>query len=93
MRLHFYRNNDPSVGSSFYLFPNPANDYSEVKLPDAVNKDFSLRVFDVLGNEINVPLQASQQSFRLDLSSLHSAMYFVQINADNKVFTQKLLKH
>jgi hypothetical protein len=80
----------PNVG--FELYPNPANDFAELNLAHITIKNFSLKIFDVLGDEMKVPMQTSQQTFRLDLSSLSQGIYFLQVSSDNKFSTQKLLK-
>ncbi|HYV92382.1 MAG TPA: T9SS type A sorting domain-containing protein [Chitinophagales bacterium] len=84
--------NDSYNTSSVNIFPNPANDYAEVQLPGVSIKNVSLKIFDVLGNEMNVPIKFTPQSVRIDLSALNAGMYLIDGSADNKIFTQKLLK-
>ncbi|MEP7127688.1 MAG: multicopper oxidase domain-containing protein, partial [Chitinophagales bacterium] len=73
------------------LFPNPASQYVEVNVQTEAGNKITLKVRDVLGNELNVPMTFVQHSFWLDLSALSSGMYFLSIAGNNFSKTEKLL--
>ncbi|AWI26739.1 hypothetical protein HYN49_13015 [Flavobacterium pallidum] len=72
--------------ASFTLYPNPANDYVTIQ-SDAQVKD--VKLCNVLGQEILKGNSGGQ----IDLSSLQSGVYIVQIRfADDKVAVKRLIK-
>jgi hypothetical protein len=82
MMISFLVRDSSSVGvdeaetGNFNLFPNPADDYVEVKLPQA-STNLIWKIFDVFGREISVPYQYHQNNLHLDISSLSKGMYLV----------------
>ena len=86
--------------SEFYLsqnFPNPFNPSTKIqyRVPKASN--VSLKVFDVLGNEIVILVNEflSAGNYEIDLSamslSLTSGIYFYRLNAGGFVETKKMI--
>ena len=84
--------------SSFTLFqnyPNPFNPSSKINFKIAETAFTSLKVYDVLGNEVTTlvdkELSAGEYEFEFDGKYLPSGIYFYQLNARNYVQTRKMV--
>ena len=66
-------------------YPNPFNPSTTINFSLAVDSKVSLKIFDVLGQEvvtlINGQLTAGPQKAAFDASSLNSGVYFYRIDA------------
>lgn len=63
------------------VFPNPADSYIVVEVPEA--KDFNISLFNALGQSvINDKVYSGK---RIDVSQLQRGLYFYAVSADNKV--------
>lgn len=74
--------------NNFAVFPNPANDFLTITSAD--NKTFSVTIFNSFGEKI----YSAQATTNLNVETLNfsSGLYFVQIIADKKSFTKKIIK-
>ncbi len=76
-------------------YPNPFNPSTTIKYQLADFGQVSLKVYDVLGNEImtlvNEPKAAGSYQVELDASALTSGVYFYQLKAGNLVQTKKMI--
>lgn len=74
--------------NNFAVFPNPANDFLTITSGD--NKIFSVTIFNSLGEKI----YSAQATTNLNVETVKfsSGLYFVQIIADKKSFTKKIIK-
>ena len=73
--------------NGFSLFPNPAKNDFTIKLDN--NKDSYLQILDITGKVIY------QKNFKKDLlvetTSFKSGIYFVRIENDNNIITEKII--
>ena len=74
--------------NNFAVFPNPANDFLTITSAD--NKIFSVTIFNSFGEKI----YSAQATTNLNVETVNfsSGLYFVQIIADKKSFTKKIIK-
>ncbi|HRP91602.1 MAG: T9SS type A sorting domain-containing protein [Ignavibacteriaceae bacterium] len=96
-----YSNNievDIEVPLEFALnqnYPNPFNPSTKISFQIAETAFTSLKVFDVLGNEVeslvNKELQAGSYVFDFDASSITSGIYFYKLQSGNLTSTKKML--
>jgi hypothetical protein len=67
-------------------YPNPFNPSTTINFSLAVDSKVSLKIFDVLGQEVatlvNGQLAAGSQKVSFDASSLNSGVYFYRIDAN-----------
>ncbi len=67
-------------------YPNPFNPSTKISFSLAVDSKVSLKVFDVLGQEVavllNGQLSAGSQEVNFNAGSLNSGVYFYRIDAD-----------
>ena len=74
--------------NNFAVFPNPANNFLTITSAD--NKIFSVIIFNSFGEKI----YSAQATTNLNVETVNfsSGLYFVQIIADKKSFTKKIIK-
>jgi hypothetical protein len=79
---------DESLAAGIRVYPNPASDHVNVELP----KSAELRVVDQAGREVYTA-KANSAKERIDISALESGIYFIQVNSEGAVTTERLLKY
>ena len=89
---------DEIVVNDFTLeqnYPNPFNPSTSIKYTLAEQSPVSLKVYDVLGNEvatlINKEIQAGSHEVEFDASNLPSGIYFYTLNAGEFAQTRKMI--
>ena len=98
--------NDPSVNveeeaklpNEFYLsqnYPNPFNPSTKISWQSPVNSWQTLKVYDVLGNEIAILVNEEKQpgnyEVKFNATGLTSGMYFYQLKIGNLSDTKKMI--
>ena len=92
--------NDPqtSIPSDYKLgqnYPNPFNPTTTISYSIPKASFVTLKVYDVLGNEVmtvvNEQQSAKEYSYNVDFSKLTSGVYYYTINAGNFTATKKLM--
>jgi hypothetical protein len=75
----------PAVFELKQNYPNPFNPSTEIKFSLAVDSKVSMKVFNIVGEEvaelINSQLAAGSHNINFNASSLNSGVYFYRINA------------
>ncbi|NOS86239.1 MAG: T9SS type A sorting domain-containing protein [Ignavibacteria bacterium] len=88
-----------TIASDYSLsqnFPNPFNPVTQIDFSVARTSDIKIRIYDILGNEIAVPVAQTMKpgKYRVDFngSNLSSGTYFYSLTADGKtISTKKML--
>lgn len=70
--------------SQLDIFPNPASDFIEIKGVEVK----TIEVYDFLGKKVRGDFDGSH----IDVSHLINGMYFIVVDGENGVFTEKFLK-
>ncbi|RPI63081.1 MAG: T9SS C-terminal target domain-containing protein [Ignavibacteriales bacterium] len=90
--------NEDGVIKEFYLFqnyPNPFNPSTKISWQSPVAGHQTLKVYDVLGNEVanlvNEYKPAGSYEVNFNASSLSSGIYFYRLNAGSFVQTKKMI--
>ncbi len=90
--------NNNIIPSEFSLkqnYPNPFNPSTKIKYEVPVGSFISLKVYDLLGNEIatlvNEEKESGNYEINFDASGLSSGIYYYQLQADNFMYTKKLV--
>ncbi|MFA6152866.1 MAG: T9SS type A sorting domain-containing protein [Chitinophagaceae bacterium] len=85
---------DVQQKNEIVLYPNPANDKTEVKISLSQQETVSISVNDMSGRKImDIPAQLlnkGMQKVEINTKALPAGMYQVQIKIGNTVITQKL---
>ena len=89
--LEFYGNSSGDV--QFKLFPNPSTGFVQATIEKDNRQEGKIRVTNLTGvlkweKDIG---QGSTAQIDMDLSFLSSGVYFVQLEFDNKLLTQRLI--
>ncbi len=92
------KNNNEILPSGFVLYqnyPNPFNPITNIQYSINKNEKVSLKIFDVLGNEVCILVNQEQApgKYQIDFnaSELSSGIYFYQLNAGNNLLTKKMV--
>ncbi len=76
-------------------YPNPFNPTTRISWQSPVNSQQTLKVYDVLGNEVATLVdefrEAGRYEIEFDASKLASGMYLYQLKADNYTETKKMI--
>ncbi len=75
---------------TFGIYPNPSSKIAEVKCQTSINKKTNLRIFDVIGEEV-FHTTGNSNLITIDVSKFKNGIYFIQLEINNKLATQKLL--
>ncbi len=77
------------------LFPNPANEYSQLDFYTQNVADVSLSVYDANGRLVmNTPtakFAAGKQQMNIDTRNYAQGIYFVKLQIDSKLYYSKLI--
>ncbi|MEO8231359.1 MAG: CotH kinase family protein [Ignavibacteriota bacterium] len=76
-------------------YPNPFNPITNIKFAIPIASNVTLKVFDIIGNEVKTLLNeyknAGSYQIQFNASSLSSGVYFYRLQADNYTSTKKLI--
>lgn len=72
------------------FYPNPTNNQIEVSNPNQTN--LNITIYNVLGKKVLATNNTSLSKQKINLSSLNSGVYLVEILANGKRVTKKLIK-
>ncbi|MCK7525738.1 MAG: alpha/beta hydrolase-fold protein [Ignavibacteriales bacterium] len=76
-------------------YPNPFNPSTTISWQLPESQFVSLKIYDVLGNEIRTLINEEQQAgfhkVNFDAAALSSGMYFYSLQANNKTLTNKMI--
>jgi hypothetical protein len=87
--------NDPTFFSLYQNYPNPFNNVTTINLLILKDSFISLKVYDVLGNDvstlINKELPAGDYQVELNASDLPSGIYVYMLRADINYLSRKMI--
>ncbi len=75
---------------TFDIFPNPTSKLLYVKSFEGISR---IKLTDIAGYEINVPLFINENVLGLDLSDIPIGLYIVSVDLDGKIFSITILKN
>ena len=81
--------------NSIKLFPTVANDHATLQLNLVENADLTVEIYSLngqyIGQQVNERAFAGEQTYSLNTSDLANGFYFVRIQANDAVATEKLI--
>ena len=90
--------NEPIIVNEFKLqqnFPNPFNPITSIEYSVPSNEYVTLKVYDILGNEVGVLVNEQKEignySVKFDASNLTSGVYIYRIKARNFIESRKMV--
>lgn len=79
----------------FQNFPNPFNPVTSISYQLPSSGNVTLKIYDVLGNEIKALIDeykpAGRYTINFNASALASGIYFYRLKVNNYSFTKKLI--
>ena len=88
---------DAGYSFRFEAFPNPANDFVNVKIQLANRSHITIELYDITGRIVSqllsteLPSGEYQKQFDLDRGSIKAGRYFIKGSYEGKVFTEALI--
>ena len=77
----------------FKVYPNPANDYFTIVIPDAVQgQDFDIKISNLLGQVIGTQNSVRLSKISIPIHDWASGMYLIEINGNGFKGMRKLIK-
>jgi len=73
---------------SFNIFPNPVYDILHILEPNSVKINY-IKVYDILGKLV---LEENNNLNQINMSNLNSGFFFIQLETNKGIFTQKIIK-
>lgn len=77
-------------------FPNPINDFTDLKINLSKGAMASLTICDLLGNEKQIfdrkEMQAGENIVNISLGELPAGQYFLKLLIDEKIIVEKIIK-
>lgn len=93
--IHEYSNEIPEKYSLEQNYPNPFNPSTRIKFSVPKNGYISLKVYDMLGNEVSTLVDGYHQAGIYDIyfdgSNLSSGVYFYKLTTSGLVQTRKMI--
>jgi len=69
------------------VYPNPTNSWVNIDFKRNINKNITLKLFNIQGMLIKSTEYKSSEKIKLDLSNLSKGSYIIQITSDNHTYT------
>ncbi|MEI7801785.1 MAG: T9SS type A sorting domain-containing protein [Bacteroidota bacterium] len=82
--------NESVVSPLIIIYPNPADDFLEIKNSFSGNENATVKIFDVTGKEIFTS-KISSSNFKIQTSEFSDGIYFCQLKSNDKIFNQKFI--
>ncbi|MDY0085202.1 MAG: T9SS type A sorting domain-containing protein [Bacteroidales bacterium] len=79
---------------AFKLYPNPANDYIQLKIESANFQQARLEIYNIIGSKVyeqEITFGIDKQLITIQLEDFKSGLYFVKLIHDSNAFTQRLI--
>lgn len=84
---------EPAVDQVVSIYPNPATDVIHFSLPASAAGAVAIRIFNAMGQQVGQHSAAAHESIQsIDVSSLKTGMYLVQMQNGNKIFTGSFIR-
>ncbi len=82
-----------SLIESLRVFPVPTSDAVSIVLPEILDVDAQLIIYDATGKEVKqIRLNhASPQTLKFDISSFENGAYFLRIKSNDKIYNGKII--
>lgn len=74
------------------VYPNPVNTYVTVLFSEVLKASINVVLYDISGKVVINESQNPTRSFIVDMSSLASGVYLLDLTSENKKFNARLIK-
>ena len=77
----------------YFIYPNPSNDFVTINFKNAFSDKINISLTDLSGRIIKQwNLMNAQKGIQLSINDIVLGCYFINVNFQNKFFTQKIIK-
>ena len=76
--------------NSISLYPNPSNNYVNLKIQNSNNESLTLNIYNTMGSIVKT-LRINDKDNQVDVSDLTNGIYFMSLSSDNYNAKQKLV--
>ncbi len=88
--------NNYNTNCEFKVYPNPVNDFANIKYKLSNNSNVNLSVYNILGKNVyqiiaNKLINRGEHSILLDSKNLEKGIYFIKMTVNNKTFVKKIV--
>jgi hypothetical protein len=86
---------EDNVVERLFVYPNPTSDYISINLSDLRNSKVEISIYDITGKIIFNESYANctgKFTKSIDLDAYTSGLYLIKVNADESMFTAKIIK-
>lgn len=88
---------EPAIAETVSVYPNPFSDITNISLNLSQNQMLSVKVMDNTGRFVaeivNRSFEAGIHNLKWNASGLSSGIYYIIVEGDHGISTQKILKH
>ena len=81
--------NDVDISDDITVYPNPVGRSLNLKLPSSMNGDINYSIHNILGQEVTKGIVDNNT---IDVQTLNSGVYFVQIASEGKKGVKRIIK-
>lgn len=78
-----------SISTDFVAYPNPAQEYINLKFKD--NSEKKIQLFDITGKKVAEPIISNETFVQLNTSTFENGIYFLNVNVKNNNSIQKII--
>jgi hypothetical protein len=82
---------DELSGNNFSIYPNPAKDGVNVQLAKSFGTNAQISIVNLLGKQVYSSVVNAKEIHNIDITRFEKGVYFVQVVANGKEFTKKLI--
>ncbi|MDO8999085.1 MAG: T9SS type A sorting domain-containing protein [Bacteroidota bacterium] len=81
------------INNNLLVFPNPSSDYINIKLDNSANKDVSVSLTNLLGQEVKKEFLGKENSInsKLNVTGLPKGIYIMNLSIGNTISTKKIV--
>ncbi|MGZ4102328.1 MAG: T9SS type A sorting domain-containing protein, partial [Bacteroidia bacterium] len=86
---------DHSLSNTMSLYPNPVKEYFEIAYETQSPSFVNLKMTDITGRELllqNFRPMNGLNKFKIETGHLPAGVYYVNLNVEGKIFTEKVIK-
>lgn len=98
-RVSYFTNNAALSSSEFnlledvILFPNPSNDFFNIYLPQGIQRNGKITIYNNLGQQIADKQIESESDLKINVTNYSNGVYFLNLNIGGQTKTMKFIKN
>jgi len=77
--------------SQFSIYPQPANDFVNVKFDHYPKQNIEISIFDLSGKQVQQGAFQAKKEFRINTSGLNPGLYMIEVKVDQFSHVEKLI--